>query len=43
MPVIMFLSIATFIWAGRAAADFSLGDAKVIYYMGGVDGWALQS
>ncbi len=28
-----------FIWAGRAAADFSLGDAKVIYYLGGVDGW----
>ncbi len=27
-----------FIWAGRAAADFSMGDAKVIYYLGGVDG-----
>ena len=30
-----------FIWAGRAAADFSLGDAKVIYYLGGTDGWWL--
>ena len=28
-----------FIWAGRVAADFSLGDAKVIYYLGGEDGW----
>ena len=31
-----------FIWAGRVAADFSLGDAKVIYYMGGVDGWTFN-
>ncbi|WP_235918528.1 hypothetical protein [Sediminibacterium soli] len=28
-----------FIWAGRAAADFSWGDKKLIYYLGGVDGW----
>lgn len=28
-----------FIWAGRAAADFSFGDQKIIYYLGGVDGW----
>jgi len=28
-----------FIWAGRAAADFSWGNQKMIYYLGGVDGW----
>jgi hypothetical protein len=28
-----------FIWAGRAAADFSWGAQKIIYYLGGVDGW----
>ena len=28
-----------FIWAGRAAADFSLGNQKLIYYLGGVEGW----
>ncbi len=28
-----------FIWATRAAGDFSFGDAKMIYYLGGVDGW----
>lgn len=28
-----------FIWAGRAAADFSFGDQKTLYYLGGVDGW----
>ena len=27
------------IWAVRGAADFSWGDQKVIYYLGGVDGW----
>jgi hypothetical protein len=27
------------IWAGRAAADFSWGDQKIVYYLGGVDGW----
>ena len=27
------------IWAVRAAADFSWGDQKVIYYLGGVDNW----
>ncbi|MDQ2752542.1 MAG: hypothetical protein M3R72_05910 [Bacteroidota bacterium] len=31
-----------FIWAGRVAADFSMGDAKVIYYLGGVDGSVLS-
>lgn len=28
-----------FIWAGRGAADFSWGNQKIIYYLGGVDGW----
>lgn len=28
-----------FIWAGRAAGDFSWGGKKIIYYLGGVDGW----
>ena len=28
-----------FIWAVRAAADFSWGKQKLIYYLGGVDGW----
>ncbi|OIR12021.1 protein TolB [mine drainage metagenome] len=28
-----------FIWAGRAAGDFSWGKQKIIYYLGGVDGW----
>lgn len=28
-----------FIWAGRAAGDFSFGDSKLVYYLGGVDGW----
>jgi len=28
-----------FIWAGRAAGDFSWGGQKIIYYLGGVDGW----
>jgi len=27
------------IWANRIAASTSLGDKKVIYYLGGVDGW----
>ncbi|HZG24964.1 MAG TPA: hypothetical protein VEZ17_10310 [Chitinophagaceae bacterium] len=26
------------IWAGRAAGDFSWGNQKIIYYLGGVDG-----
>jgi hypothetical protein len=30
-----------FIWAGRAAGDFSWGNQKFIYYLGGVDGWLL--
>src|SRR5690606_21190776 len=30
-----------FIWAGRIAGDFSWGDQKVLYYLGGVDGWLL--
>jgi hypothetical protein len=30
-----------FIWAGRAAADFSWGNQKLIYYLGGVDGWVM--
>ncbi|WEK37394.1 MAG: hypothetical protein P0Y53_07765 [Candidatus Pseudobacter hemicellulosilyticus] len=28
-----------FIWAARAAGDFSWGNQKVVYYLGGVDGW----
>ena len=28
-----------FIWAGRAAFDLSWGNEKMIYYLGGVDGW----
>ena len=28
-----------FIWAGRAAGDFSWGTQKIIYYLGGEDGW----
>lgn len=28
-----------FIWAARAAADFSWGTQKLIYYLGGVEGW----
>ena len=28
-----------FIWAFRGAGDFSWGNRKVIYYVGGVDGW----
>ena len=28
-----------FIWAGRAGADFSWGNQKIIYYLGGIDGW----
>ncbi len=28
-----------FIWATRAGGDFSFGDAKLLYYLGGVDGW----
>lgn len=30
-----------FIWAGRTAADFSFGNQKIIYYLGGVDGWLM--
>ncbi|MFT4154262.1 hypothetical protein [Parafilimonas sp.] len=28
-----------FIWAVRGAGDFSLGQSKLIYYLGGADGW----
>jgi hypothetical protein len=27
------------IWAVRGAADFSWGNRKIVYYLGGVDGW----
>ncbi len=30
-----------FIWAGRAAGDFSFGKQKMIYYLGGVDSWLM--
>jgi hypothetical protein len=32
-----------FIWAGRAAGDFSWGNQKMIYYLGGVDNWLMFS
>lgn len=32
-----------FIWAGRAAADISWGKKKILYYLGGVDGWIWPS
>jgi hypothetical protein len=28
-----------FIWAVRAAGDFSWGTKKIVYYLGGTDGW----
>jgi hypothetical protein len=31
----------TFIWANRVAASTSLGNNRLIYYMGGVDNWLL--
>lgn len=30
-----------FIWAGRFAGDFSWGNQKMIYYLGGMDGWLM--
>ena len=30
-----------FIWAGRVAADFSWGNQKLIYYLGGIDNWIM--
>lgn len=30
-----------FIWAGRVAADFSWGNQKFIYYLGGIDNWMM--
>lgn len=30
-----------FIWAGRAAGEFSWGNQKTIYYLGGTDGWLM--
>ena len=39
MSVIIIQIYRNFIWAGRAAADFSWGNQKIIYYLGGVDGW----
>lgn len=30
-----------FIWAGRVAGDFSWGNQKFIYYLGGVDNWLI--
>ncbi len=30
-----------FIWAGRAAGDFSWGNQKILYFLGGVDGWLM--
>lgn len=30
-----------FIWAGRVAGDMSWGNQKMIYYLGGVDGWLM--
>jgi len=28
-----------FVWACRGAADFSWGGQKLVYYLGGIDGW----
>lgn len=33
--------LKNFIWAGRVAGDFSWGTQKLIYYLGGVDGWLM--
>jgi hypothetical protein len=33
--------LRNFIWAGRAAGDFSWGNQKMLYYLGGVDGWLM--
>ncbi len=30
-----------FIWAGRAGGDFSWGNQKTVYYVGGADGWLM--
>ncbi len=30
-----------FIWAARVGADFSWGDQKILYYLGGSDGWLI--
>jgi len=30
-----------FIWAGRVAGDFSWGNQKLIYYLGGIDNWLM--
>jgi hypothetical protein len=30
-----------FIWAGRIAGDFSFGDRKMAYFLGGIDGWLM--
>jgi hypothetical protein len=30
-----------FIWAGRAAGDFSFGNQKIIYYLAGIDSWMM--
>lgn len=30
-----------FIWAGRVAGDFSWGNQKLIYYLGGIDNWVM--
>ncbi|MEO6819020.1 MAG: hypothetical protein ABI266_07975 [Ginsengibacter sp.] len=30
-----------FIWAGRVAGDFSWGNQKLIYYLGGIDNWLI--
>jgi Tol biopolymer transport system component len=35
--------LRNFIWAGRAAADFSIGDQRILYYLGGTDGWLFPS
>ncbi|MES2847457.1 MAG: hypothetical protein V4685_00255 [Bacteroidota bacterium] len=30
-----------FIWAGRVSGDFSWGNQKTVYYLGGADGWLM--
>lgn len=33
----------SFIWANRLAASTSLGDSKLMYYLGGVDNWIIPA
>ncbi len=39
MAVIIFLFTATLFGQVAPAGDFSWGSQKIVYYLGGVDGW----